>query len=203
LVYADNAGRISTKEHTQNNHTNKQHLDYYLSPKSLNKSESVRFPEGRPLCIMMIGLPYSGKSYIREELLEEKKYAVISLDDELEKEAINRDSSYNDIFADSNFVKAKYGELNNKLAKAVYGKENIIIDMTNLSRKSRKKRLDILTNDYYRKALLVLETTDNIHSRMNTRKEKTIPLKVIDDMTLSFNMPTHNEFDDITLMMSD
>lgn len=79
---------------------------------------------------------------------------------------------------------------------AIKAKRDVVVDMTNMSKKSRKKWL---TNarGYYKKAIVFIEPREVLLAR-NT-PDKYIPEYVIDNMIKSFVMPMYDEVDYIEL----
>lgn len=154
--------------------------------------------------IMMIGPAGSGKSTWIKKFLEQNnedgKYVVLSTDDifvELgEKEGLN----YNEAFA-----KFKYGDIEKifyeRLNQAVEDGKNIIWDQTNLTVKSRAKKLEKLPKAYKKKCVVfnlpkevVLERAKN-PDRVDSGK--IIPASIIMNMFKQFEMPDQFEFDKI------
>ena len=73
---------------------------------------------------------------------------------------------------------------------------DIIIDMTNMSKKSRNKWL-APAKGYTKKAIVFIEDSEVLTSRNN--EEKFIPLEVTNGMIERFVMPMYDEFDTITI----
>ena len=92
--------------------------------------------------------------------------------------------------------------LKERITSASSAGVDVIIDMTNLSRKVRIKNLSYFSKDYTKKVVVfpVLEMAE--YSRRNTlrniNENKYIPLGVINSMMSSFTLPTLDEgFDEI------
>jgi predicted kinase len=92
--------------------------------------------------------------------------------------------------------------LRERITSASSAGVDVIIDMTNLSRKVRIKNLSYFSSDYIKKVVVfpVLEMDE--YSRRNTlrniNENKYIPLGVINSMISSFTLPTLDEgFDEI------
>ena len=80
--------------------------------------------------------------------------------------------------------------------------KNIIVDMTNMSKKSRKKWLnDSKTSGYFKLAKVFIEPKSVLMSRMTP--EKSIPEFVIDSMMKSFVYPNLEEFKRVDLVIKD
>jgi len=80
--------------------------------------------------------------------------------------------------------------------------EDIIIDMTNMSKKSRRKWLNdskLKKRGYQKKAIVFCTGEQVIIERaLNQRNTKNIPVKVIENMMKRFGFPMYDEFDEIT-----
>ena len=77
---------------------------------------------------------------------------------------------------------------------AISKQENIIIDKTNLTHKSRMKSIERLQAKGYNTQIVVLmPSLDTIYQRNKKRTGKTIPQKVIRHMMTTFEMPFQNE----------
>ena len=78
---------------------------------------------------------------------------------------------------------------------------NVFVDMTNMSRKSRRKILSQAGNDFYKKAIVFVPSLNEIVKRNNTRSKKEgkfIPDEVYEKMIKSFYPPMYDEgFDEI------
>jgi predicted kinase len=88
-------------------------------------------------------------------------------------------------------------ELQANFNLAIKTQEDVIIDMTNMSKKSRRKWL-ANAKGYYKKAIVFVEAREVLLSR-NT-PAKNIPEYVIHNMLKSFVMPMYDEVDYIELI---
>lgn len=166
-----------------------------------SKSSCVHDVPDVPVITLLIGPPRSGKSTAVESILNNQpngtNIVVISRDQTLMdywKEISELDLSYQDVF--KNLTDDDQKEINkriqNQFQTATKAKENIIIDMTNMSKKTRKKWL---LKNYYKKAIVFIESRSCLLSR-NT-PEKFIQPVVIDSMLERFVYPMYDEFDEI------
>lgn len=145
--------------------------------------------------IVMIGLPASGKStYIKQNRID--GYEILSRDDIIDEigVALGYDN-YNDAFknVDQQYVDKLFDIRKNIIIKQ---KKNVIIDMTNMSRKSRRKKLSNF-NNYNKKAIVLMASIEKIDSRMVSRPNKTISDDVVFNMAKNFYPPMYDEFDEI------
>jgi predicted kinase len=81
---------------------------------------------------------------------------------------------------------------------AVKEGKNIIIDMTNTSKKSRRKWLSQVSSDYRKEAVVFVTGYEEVHKRNKLRAEKDgkfIPEGVIENMMKGFVVPDYSEVD--------
>lgn len=148
-------------------------------------------------CYIMIGLPNSGKStYIREYLND---LEILSRDDILMEYGKNKNygESYSEIW--KNLTQEDQKEIDkilqrkfNELRKS---DKDFVIDMTNVSIKSRKKWLTQLDN-HNAIAIVLLESLNEIFERNEERAEingKFIPENVLIDFAKRFELPLMTE----------
>lgn len=143
--------------------------------------------ENKPTCIIMTGLPCSGKSTVVKDLLEQfPEKIVLSTDDYIEFIAARRNMTYNEVFRDNIRVAQQF--FDRELTWAVENKKDIIVDRTNLTIRSRKEIMQFLTPDYKVFSILVKSDWDTIIKR-NVRPGKIIPVTVLKDMSLRLEQP--------------
>lgn len=144
--------------------------------------------------ILLVGPPLSGKdTYIRKSNYE--NYEIISRDDILMSLHYNND--YTEAF---NTVNQKLVDklLNDKITTAINKKKNVIINMTNLSVRSRHRNLCKFRKDTYDRVAVVFPklTMDEYKDRNEKRKledNKYIPMGVIIDMLAKWENVTLEE----------
>ena len=150
------------------------------------------FPETKSKeVVMLCGLPCSGKStYIKENLPE---HFVVSRDEIIEN--MFPELSYNEAWkkASQNTVDKKLQER----LKLALKHDKVVIDMTNLTRKKRKKRLSQFGEDYSKKCIIFLPTLEEIKERNKQRTGKVIDERVFDRMIKTFYPPMYDDFDTI------
>jgi predicted kinase len=153
-----------------------------------------------PYVFILVGLPLSGKStWIRRNYPDAK---VISRDD-LVLEVYGSDN-YSEAFKNVD-QKEVDRTLDLRLKDANLNKENVIVDMTNLTTKRRKQTLRYFSDDYYKEVVVFpILDKDEYASRnkeRNERENKWIPPFVITSMLESYIVPTLDEgFDKITIL---
>ena len=145
---------------------------------------------------IMIGLPRSGKdTFVNAEL---GGHTVISRDNIVMKYPGNTYSDkWNNLSKDDQ--KAINQELQRRFNAATKAKENIVINMTNMSKKVRRKWLNFKgSKDYLKRAVVVPTSVDVCASRNN--QEKNIPEDVIESFARRFYFPDYEEFDEIQMV---
>jgi len=147
-----------------------------------------------PELIMLCGVPTSGKSTYVEKLKKLdywKESVVLSTDDYIEKQSQRCGLTYNQIFDD--VIKDATRELELEFNMAKDKGKYIIWDQTNLSVKSRRKKLLKLPS-YYRRSVVYFEVSlEEALERNNHREGKFIPESILKRMWHQFEIPTRNE----------
>ena len=155
-----------------------------------------------PTCIVMVGLPATGKSTIVNRVVRDMsdhdtRVFVYSTDGILERIADFLGKTYNDVF--EKHIKSATAEADIDLAHAIKERQDIIWDQTNLSAKKRAKIINRMRQAGYRVecGCILLPAGDSQwedwRHRMQSRPGKTIPDSVIESMMDSFVMPTVDE----------
>ena len=153
-----------------------------------------------PFVIILSGIPMSGKStWVRENYPD---VLTISRDELVMEVAGTRD--YNLAFKTVD-QKAVDKLLVKRITDAATQKVDVIIDMTNLSRKVRVKNLSYFSNEYYKVSVVLPILDSEEYKRRNDfrsiNENKFIPPFVIKSMMESFVFPTDDEgFDKIILV---
>ncbi len=143
--------------------------------------------------IFMCGVVCSGKStYIKENL---NNYKVLSRDDIVME--LGKHDDYTKNFDEVN--QEKVDELfNNRFRELLYQRESFIIDRTNLSKKSRRRFLSHIPQEYEKEIIVFITSLNTIFKRNEERKNKKIPKNVIYKMINKFVFPSKSEgFDSV------
>jgi predicted kinase len=153
-----------------------------------------------PFVILLVGAPLVGKSTFIKENFE--GINVISRDEILMEIAGTRD--YNEAWKNAD-QKSVDTLLSERLKDSNEGNINTIIDMTNLTRKSRVSKLNIFSKDFLKVAVVFKNLSDDEFDRRNENRRvnenKFIPKFVIKNMTSSYVAPTITEgFDKIVTL---
>lgn len=160
-----------------------------------------------PDFIMMVGIPYSGKSYYIESMNLKQGKTLISSDEEVHRLASLSGQAYNDVFKD--VVGLAQENAANAFIDAVKRSESILLDQTNLTKASRARKL-VLLPETYRKVCIVVPqpTLRELEQRKLQRTSHNVPDGVLAYMREVYQEPTVDEgfdvvyyagFDDIVI----
>jgi predicted kinase len=153
-----------------------------------------------PFVIILSGIPMSGKTtWIKENYPDTK---TISRDEIVMEVYGSR--NYNDAFRNVDQKKVDK-VLRDRLTQANLANENVIVDMTNLTAKTRAKNLSYFSDNFYKVsvALPILDSSE--YKRRNElrmiNENKFIPYNVINSMINTYQLPTDSEgFDEIIIL---
>lgn len=151
-----------------------------------------------PKFIMLIGVPGSGKSTLRNALTDQNGLVpdaqVLSTDDLIEGIAAAKNSSYDAEFK-GNIKAATRWVLQRITTLASAADVDVVLDQTNITAKSRASKLaPFMTQDWERHAFVVeAPHREELDRRLNGRAGKTIPRRVVDSMLENLQVPDHNE----------
>lgn len=190
LIKADNDGRYTE-------------VDSEFDPYGVlyNLKRTVTEPKEKTLT-MMVGLPASGKSTLTHALTCNKfDTFTVSRDDILM--ANSQGDTYNEKWKNADQKRIDHLLQESIKRSKEHGYNNVYVDMTNLSRKSRRKILNQYSSKVYtKKAIVKLNYSETLKERLESREGKTIPPHVIDGMIKSFYLPLYDEgFDEIEYVL--
>ena len=139
------------------------------------------FPPCRKRVLFLVGVSYSGKSTFAEKLRERFSCVVISSDKYIEAYAVENAMSYADAFKKraSLAMDVAMGDFKEALSS---GEDLIVIDQTNLTWRSRKRKLNMIPRDsgYACEAMVFpLRAWDELEQLIERRKDKIIPRDVL------------------------
>jgi predicted kinase len=169
--------------------------------KDLEKKRYLSEAVDRPVITFLIGPPASGKSTWVSS--NKKNSIIISRDDIVDKMRIPYGWSYAETFNHWEFQKKVNEVLKNNINNALKSGKNIIVDMTNMSKKSRSIILNKVPKEYVKNAVVFNVGKDELIKRLNKRERETgkyVSMDVVDKMIKSYEAPTHNEFDNIKVV---
>jgi len=148
-----------------------------------------------PRLIMLCGVPTSGKSsYVRQGIDETPYFdhaIVLSTDDYIEREAKNKGLSYNEAFDE--FIGPATEHMYNKLEDALRDELDIIWDQTNLTPKTRKRKLAKIHPKYEKTAVWFDISLEEAIYRNSKRGTKFVPRRVLYQMHEQFVPPSKAE----------
>jgi len=144
--------------------------------------------------IMLSEIPTSGKSPYVSFLLQKPEFhnaVVLSTDNYIAKVAKENNLSYDEVFEHE--IKAATKQLNADLSEALKNNRPIIHDQTNLTQKSRAKKLKKIPDNYKKICAYSVITLEEAQKRNKTRPGKVISTRVIMSMLEDFSIPTLDE----------
>ena len=153
----------------------------------------------KPKVILLIGPPLSGKdTYLKSKDFSD--FTMISRDDILM--SLHDTNDYSEAFhkVDHKLVDRL---LNQKIQDCIDNKKNVIINMTNLTKRGRNRHLSKFPNSDYEKIAVVFPKLDineyiNRNLKRKNEENKFIPLNVIESMISNWEDVTSDEgFDQI------
>lgn len=144
-----------------------------------------------PKLYMLIGVPGSGKSTWTANQDWAKDCSIVSSDRFIDEHAAKEGKTYNEVFDD--YVKIATKLMENQVLIAQANNMDIIWDQTNMSAKSRAKKLAMLPN--YEKIAVVFDTPpkEELDRRLASRPGKMISEAIVNSMISSYNEPTEEE----------
>lgn len=195
LTHCDDLGRISNTPQIPN-----LHEDLLSIADALDLYETKRPVKTTRTLHMLIGPAGVGKSTCRSKF--NKGEVFISRDDILME--TYPDKSYDQAWKDqdSQYIDCK---LTQRFIDCINDNKDIVVDMTNLSRKSRKKFLSQVPKSYKKKAHVFICDGNELLQRVKDRgiaSGKNIGSDVILNMMRGFTIPTQSEFDQIEFIFT-
>ena len=144
-----------------------------------------------PKLYMLIGVPGSGKSTWTANQDWAKDCSIVSSDRFIDEHAAKEGKTYNEVFDD--YVKIATKLMENQVLIAQANNMDIIWDQTNMSAKSRAKKLAMLPN--CEKIAVVFDTPpkEELDRRLASRPGKMISEAIVNSMISSYNEPTEEE----------
>ena len=159
-----------------------------------------------PECIMLVGVPASGKSTWQYNKYGEYPPVVASTDNIIQEIASSYGMTYDEGF--KGLIQIAEQIMWRQITTCLMRGSDFIIDRTNLSVKSRKKFIDKLKLHHYNIECVVFPlpgteklSSDEWNRRLNSRRGKTIPGYVLSQMIEHYEPPTEAEgFSKITII---
>ena len=154
--------------------------------------------------IMLVGIPGSGKSTWIKKFLDgygiadnaTGDWVILSSDNFIENHAKTLGKTYDQVFSD--VIDTAQMQLFQDLDNAIASKKNVIWDQTNLTVKSRIKKMNMLPMNYTKHAVF-FEIPSDLDARLASRPGKTLRKDLIDRMKIQMEEPTTEEgFDSVS-----
>ena len=147
-----------------------------------------------PEIVMLCGIPCSGKStYVNKLLTYEywENSIILSTDNYIEEQAKRLGMTYNEVFQDC--IDEATRQLEMSFVGVKEEGKRIIWDQTNLSIKTRKKKLTKVPSIYKRTVVWFQVDLEEALKRNETREGKFIPESILKRMYHQFEIPTLEE----------
>ena len=156
-----------------------------------------------PVFTMLVGLPGTGKStWITHEYQDVPFVDCVQLstDAEIEKMCASQGITYDQGF--KLFIDQAQKIVNQKMADAIKNRHDIVLDQTNLTKKSRARKMAQLPRAYKKYAVFFpVPEEAEWKRRLSARPGKCIPQSVLDDMQRGLEMPSTDEgFDEVMVI---
>lgn len=157
--------------------------------------------------VMLVGLPYSGKSYLVKTLGLDKDMVVISSDHILLEWASNEGKTYNEIFKER--VDEAQKESVRRMEQAFKEGKNVLVDQTNLTKASRSRKIRLVPKGYEKICVVVPQPSEHeMEIRKQERESHRVPDTALQQMKNIYQAPELSEgfdtiyyagFDDIVI----
>jgi tRNA uridine 5-carbamoylmethylation protein Kti12 len=154
-----------------------------------------------PYVLVLVGPPLSGKTSFYKKFIKEVDSDVL---------LISRDEILMEVYGSRNYTEAfKMVDqskvdylLDERIKEANISNRNVIIDMTNMTSKRRKKNIRYFSENYYKVAVIFPILSEEEYIRRNSKRikeeNKDLPMHVIKSMISSYqNISTDEGFNKI------
>lgn len=200
LMECDANGRFMVESQLEKNEIfnfNIEWIKHELATSHIFESPSKVETNNNPWVCLLIGVPGSGKSTFRNNIKDD--FITISRDDKILE--IANGMKYTEAFQKFGQDKRIDETLLKDFRVAVQLNKNIVVDMTNMSAKSRRKWLSMTHKNYNKKAVIFLPDEKELQRRFKYRNEledKFIPDHVLLNMKKNLALPLKSEFHQIS-----
>jgi len=161
-----------------------------------------------PYLVLLVGTPLSGKSTLLKEHFSDEDYTLISRDEILMESAKTRDykKAWDIISSKKDGQKKVDKKLKYRLLELAKNSENVIVDMTNLTKKSRHKHLAKFPK-HFRTAIVFEFLSEKEYTIRNDKRDKeenkAIPTITLNRMKASYEDITDDEEFDLVIKVKD
>ena len=168
------------------------HLNQFIP---FNKQE---FKEKRDReAVFMVGVSGSGKSTYIANNFDVRDYQVVSVDNYFYNKGGNVD--YHNY---KKHIKKAVAKAMDDLNSAVRNRKNILVDMTNLGKDLRGKKLvKIPSTQYNTRAVVFLSGEERIYDNLEKRGHRKLSKDIIEKQITQFELPNFDEFDHIEYLV--
>ena len=192
LITADRNGRIGADS--------VRGADYSLLGMRTTETNHKKPEEGQLTCTLLVGPPGSGKSTYVESLKDDNT-VIISRDAIIEEYAETRQVSYGDAWRSLDQAEVDF-LLNVKKSIAFKSGKNVVVDMTNLTKKGRRRFINVARQKkMFVKAVVFATSFETLVERRSG--EKKVPTEVINNMCNKFTFPLGDEVDQVTIEITE
>ena len=137
----------------------------------------------KPVFLMVVGLPGSGKStYIEKYYSNYRVHSSDAIREELSGDVNNQDIN-----------KQVFSTLHKRVKDDLVAGHNVVYDATNISWKRRKAFLQELKNINCHKECVLMATPFELCVQRNNERDRVVPYFVIERMYKNFDIPWYNE----------
>ena len=137
----------------------------------------------KPVFLMVVGLPGSGKStYIEKYYSNYHVHSSDAIREELSGDVNNQDIN-----------KQVFNTLHKRVKNDLVAGYNVVYDATNISWKRRKAFLQELKNINCHKECILMATPFELCVQRNNERDRVVPYFVIERMYKNFDIPWYNE----------
>lgn len=151
--------------------------------------------------IFLIGPPACGKSTWTEK--NAKDYKIISRDNLIDKLRVGTGMSYSDTFQNSQFQNKVNSEFKKDVSDSLQNNKKIVVDMTNMSKKSRSNILNKLDDSWHKVGVAFEIPKTEVFKRLEKREKETgkkVGVEIVERFISSYEPPDKTEFNKIIII---
>ncbi|MFA5731317.1 MAG: AAA family ATPase [Acidithiobacillus sp.] len=150
-----------------------------------------------PIFFMPIGIPSSGKSTIRTQILKKYPKLCVISPDEIRFQLLDYEHTKKDF--DPEIEPQVWAKAKLQLNQCIENTQDIFFDATNVDKKGRTDLLHQLSPNYIKKAIYI-QIEPELAILRQKKRERQVPEKIIYDKYNNLQLPTLDEFDSIDIV---